>query len=93
MNPATPKLDKNERLLELIEELDEIKDSLLELVERAEAALRDGPESVRARAQCYWLAHIRTAIDREHGYLGGSLVTMDETIDELSARVDERAHE
>jgi hypothetical protein len=88
-----PHPDKNERLLALVEELDDIKDGFLELVERAEAALRDAPESARARAQCYWVAHIRTAIDREHSYLGGSLVTMDETIEEISARVYERAHE
>jgi hypothetical protein len=86
------KPDKNERLLALVEELEDIKDGFLELIERAEAALRDAPESARARAQCYWLAHLRTALDREHSYLGGSLVTMDETIEEISARVDERAH-
>jgi hypothetical protein len=87
--PSGP--EKNEQVLALVEEMNDIKDCFLELIERAEAALRDAPASMRARAECYWLAHIRNALDRDHGYLGGPLITLDETIEEISAHVDERA--
>ena len=34
-------------------------------------------------AKSYWLAHIVTALDKDHGYLGGSMGTMQDTIDAL----------
>ncbi len=55
-----------------------------EALEQARTALRalddDFPYE---QADAYWLAHIRCALDKEHGYLGGSMVTMQDTIDAL----------
>ena len=61
--------------------LQEIKEQMLELLDEAKSILPDG--MARERAKAYWYAHIKTALLKEHEYLGGSLVTMDDTIAEL----------
>ena len=35
------------------------------------------------RAKAYWLAHVTMALTRDHDYLGGSMVTMQDTLTEL----------
>lgn len=35
------------------------------------------------RAKNYWIAHIRTALDDDHDYLGGSMVTAENTMNAL----------
>lgn len=67
---------------EAIDRLNEIKDEIAELIAEARVLLRGTPEAHRAEA--YWLAHIRCALDSDHGYLGGSMVTMQDTIDALA---------
>ena len=37
-----------------------------------------------SRATSYWLPHIKTALYSDTQYLGGSMVTCDDTIDELA---------
>lgn len=64
-----------------IERLLEIKEELADLVQEAETLLRGTEEHARARA--YWLAHIRCALDDDHSYLGGSVSTMQDSIDTL----------
>ncbi len=66
---------------ESIERLTEIKEQMLELLEEAKDLLPEG--MTKERAKCYWYAHIKTAILKEHEFLGGSLVTVDDTISEL----------
>ncbi|GAB1372817.1 hypothetical protein MASR1M45_28800 [Candidatus Kapaibacterium sp.] len=66
---------------EAIERLTEIKEQMLELLEEAKDLLPEG--MTKERAKCYWYAHIKTAILKEHEFLGGSLVTVDDTISEL----------
>ena len=70
------------------DELREIKEQMLELLSDAQTVLREAPEIVKARAEAYWRAHIRCAIDNEHGYLGRSMVTLQDTIDELEGAGD-----
>jgi hypothetical protein len=70
---------------ELAGELFDIQEEMLELLNRAKVLLRRAPNMIYQRADAYWLAHARMAITKEHGYLGGSLVTMDDTIAEVIA--------
>lgn len=67
--------------------LEEIKAEFLELLEEATGLLRGTGEEERAKA--YWLAHIRCALDDDHGYLGGSMCTMQDTIAALKGEEDE----
>lgn len=72
---------------ETIERLTEIKEQMLELLEEAKDLL---PEDIcKERAKCYWYVHIKTAILKEHDFLGGSLVTVDDTISELGEESEE----
>ncbi|MBM2814388.1 MAG: hypothetical protein HW421_1150 [Ignavibacteria bacterium] len=70
------------------EKLIEIKEQMLELLDEAKDIIPEG--MAKERAKCYWYAHIKTALLKEHEYLGGSLVTMDDTINEIS---DEESEE
>lgn len=72
---------------EAIERLTEIKEQMLELLEEAKDLIPEG--MTKERAKCYWYAHIKTAILKEHEFLGGSLVTVDDTISELGEDSEE----
>jgi len=72
---------------ETIERLIEIKEQMLELLDEAMYLLPEG--MTKTRAKSYWYAHIKTALLKEHEYLGGSLVTMDDTINELEEEEEE----
>lgn len=72
---------------EAIERLTEIKEQMLELLEEAKDLLPEG--MTKERAKCYWYAHIKTAILKEHEFLGGSMVTVDDTISELGEDSEE----
>lgn len=69
------------------DELAEIKEEMRELLDRALVALKGTSEEDRARS--YWYAHMRCALDDDHGYLGGSMVTMQDSIDALGGREDD----
>jgi hypothetical protein len=73
--------------IEIKERLEEIKEQMLELLEEAKDIIPEG--IAKERAKCYWYAHIKTALLKEHEFLGGSLVTMDDTINELGEDEDE----
>jgi len=66
---------------EKLERLMEIKEEMLELLREANSLLRDAPMYDRAKG--YWIAHIRTALDKDHGYMGGSMCTFQDTIEEF----------
>jgi hypothetical protein len=70
---------------ELASELFDIQEEILELLERARFLLHSAPDMAYQRATAYWLAHAKMAITKEHGYLGGSMVTMEDTIQEIIA--------
>ena len=72
---------------EVKEKLNEIKEQMLELLDEAKDLIPEG--MAKERARCYWYAHIKTALLKEHEYLGGSLVTMDDTISELDEETEE----
>ena len=74
---------------EIKERLNEIKEQMLELLAEAKDLIPEG--MTKERAKCYWYAHIKTALLKEHEYLGGSLITMDDTINELDEESEEDA--
>jgi len=78
---------------ELADELFDIQQELLDLLDRARGLIRQAPEMTYQRADAYWLAHAVMAITRDHQYLGGSMVTMDETIAEIVAAAKAEADE
>ncbi|MHC4464217.1 MAG: hypothetical protein ACYS30_22735 [Planctomycetota bacterium] len=65
--------------------LEEIQNEMLELLREAKSLIRrSGDSRTFERARSYWLAHVEMALTKEHGYMGGSMVTMQDTIEELS---------
>jgi hypothetical protein len=74
------------------DELAEIQAEMVDLLDRARALLR-GTGMVKERAEAYWLAHVETALSDDHDYLGGSMVTMADTIQELRGEDDDDGEE
>ena len=69
-------------------ELHEKIDRLTEIQEEMEELIWEVSDLVRGtcaedRAESYWMAHIKMALSNNNGYLGGSMVTMADTIEEL----------
>ena len=74
---------------EIVDELGEIQSQILELVEQARALLRNNElQGALMRAESYWIAHVTTAISNNHGYLGKSIVSLQDTIDEIKDAED-----
>jgi hypothetical protein len=63
----------------------EIKDKIKELVYEAQDILERGTITYnRARSsRSYWIPHILMELDKDHDWLGGSMCTMQNTIDEM----------
>ena len=75
---------------EIVDELGEIQSQILELVEQARALLRRHQlQGALMRAESYWIAHVTTAISNNHGYLGKSMVSLQDTIDEIKDAEDD----
>lgn len=82
---TTPKRRQN-----VVDELGEIQSQILELVEQARGLLRrNGLHGALMRAESYWIAHITTAASNDHGYLGKSMVSLQDTIDEIENGEDD----
>jgi hypothetical protein len=67
-----------------IDRLREIQGEIGELLDEALHCIRDAGGST-AQADAYWKAHIICALRNDHEYLGGSMVTMQDTIEELES--------
>jgi hypothetical protein len=67
----------------LAEELSAIQQEMLTLLDDARHLLRQAPGMTGQRAKAYWLAHVTMALSRDHDYLGGSMVTMQDTLTKL----------
>ena len=73
----------NKKVMKVARELDELKTEMEDVLFRMQQALRESPDHIRARAEAYWLPHITMAVSNDHGFCGGSMVTTENTIDEL----------
>ena len=68
--------------------LKEIRDEMWDLAEEALELIPRG--GARDRAKGYWYAHILGALNKdESGFMGGSMVDMTETINELEGEESE----
>ncbi|AMP75109.1 hypothetical protein RALBFv3_13475 [Ralstonia solanacearum] len=75
---------------DVVEELTQIKEQMLDLIESVRGVLRAGGfGSALDRAEDYWIAHLTCAISHDHGYLGGSGCTLQDTIEEIESGEDE----
>lgn len=71
-----------------LERLRELQMNILDALEEASNIIRMSDRSIYERAKSYWLAHAKMAITKEHEYMGGSMVDMDDTIRELEDMAD-----
>jgi len=59
---------------------EEIKEQIKELLDEAFDLV---PDHARARAESYWHAHISTSLDNDHDYMGGSMCSMQDTLEQF----------
>lgn len=70
-----------------VERLGDICQEIKGLVQEAQRIVRATPEYDRAKG--YWIASILISLDSDHGYLGGSMCTMQDTINALNGEDDD----
>jgi len=70
-----------------VDRLEEIQEQMLSLLGEAREIL-EGTRAYDA-ADAYWLAHVEMALVNEHRWLGGSMVTMEDSIEELREELGE----
>jgi hypothetical protein len=68
---------------ESLDRLLEIKEEIKELLDEAIGLVRDHAPGAASRAEAYWYPHILCALDKDHGYMGGSMYTLQSAIDEM----------
>jgi hypothetical protein len=74
----------DESKAEALDRLKEIQSEMLELLDEADRILRhDFKGMIYERARSYWLAHVKMALTKDHGYLGGSMCDFEDTIKEI----------
>lgn len=66
---------KSDRFEEIMSEIKQLAHEAYELIPRGSFA--------QQQAKAYWYPHILCAIDTDNDYLGGSMVTMQDTYDKL----------
>lgn len=67
-------MSDKQRFEEIIGEIKELLEEAIDLV----------PEGyTRSRAESYWYSTMTTCIDHDHDYMGGSMNSMQDTLEEL----------
>jgi hypothetical protein len=69
-------------------QLTDIKNEIKVLIDNALHIIKNADKGEYERARMYWYAHIVMALDKEHEYLGGSMFTMQDSIDAISGEID-----
>jgi len=83
---------QHEALDATLSELFDIQEQMLEGLERASTLIREtGLEMTWQRANAYWLAHAKMALTNQHSYLGGSMVSMEDSLEEIGKYLQEGA--
>ena len=75
----------NDDICRFSEIMQEIKD----LVNEAVAITKAHDDMTYQRAKGYWAAHIAMAVDKDHGYLGSSMFTMEDALNDLESLDEE----
>jgi len=73
---------------EAADRIREIADEIRELLAEA-MSIAGGDDMVYTRARSYWYPHILIALGGDHGYLGGSMCSMEDTANELEEDEEE----
>lgn len=66
---------------------------ICEIKELLEEAIDLVPGHARARAEAYWYAHISTSLNEDHGYLGGSMCSMQDTLEDFDEEEEEEDYD
>ena len=77
------KTEAAERIMEITEEIRELVQEAMDLVRE------NGSDLTRDRARSYWYAHILMNLGSDHGYLGSSGCSMEDTAQELEEDEEE----
>ena len=72
---------------------EEIMQEMYELNEEALRIVNESGTASRERAYRYWYAHIQGAIGQDSDFLGGSMVSMSDTLEELNSPDEEQVAE
>jgi hypothetical protein len=75
--------------IEAIERLNEIRDEIGELVHEAKDILKSQNDDAAATGNAYWYAQIVCALSDDHDYIGGSMCTLQGSINGLYPRLCE----
>ena len=65
--------------------LEEIQEEIGQLVQEAKDIITNIAPSEYERARSYWAAHIEGALSKNYGWLGGSFVDMDSSLETIKA--------
>jgi len=68
-----------------IDRLREIQEEIGILVSEAKEIIQEAAPGEYERARRYWAAHIEGALSKSYGWLGGSFVDMDSSIEAMEA--------
>ena len=74
--------------------LSRIQLEIRELVDEAKDIIEEHADDFTyQRANSYWIPHIIMALSSDHGYLGGSMVTMEDTLREMFSDDEDEENE
>lgn len=71
-------MENKHRFEEIMEEMNDLLDEAMNLL--------DNDEKHRARG--YWYAHIKSAINKQTEFLGGSMLTMESSLESFEEEVE-----
>ena len=80
-------------LVENAELLQDLKEKLEDALFDVEEIINACPDHIKARAKAYWLSHIKIALTNDHDFMGSSMCSMEDTINELNECGEEGAEE
>lgn len=74
--------EDQEKRDEAVREIEDAVEAIYEALDQIKQALKPFPGAYE-RARSYWMAHIDGALLNRHGWLGGSFISAESTLDEL----------
>lgn len=78
---------------EAARKLEELASEIYETLEEMEAILEEVAPEEFERARVYWLAHIDGALLNRKGWMGGSLISLEDTLTSLTSLEEEEDDE
>ncbi len=69
----------------MIEDKERFKEIIYEISDLAKEALDLLPEDIQESARSYWYSHILCALNDDHEFMGGSMLHMNDSLEEWSS--------